>query len=1069
MAQQDVFHTDNLLSPAPSGDIRRPATQAAIAPFRWACDLGTFVVEERDGVLLARMLRADSATSSVTIASPAGTEIVTGQPAASAVVTLAPQAVRWQALNLVEAKLAAPLAPVRDVTIPRPRASASLHEALDYPLTTLVAPAGWGKTTLLAQWLQASLFAWTWLTLDAADNWPPRFITYLLAALDRLRPGLLTELHASATASQNEVPEAILSAILVALAAAPDPTIVVIDDVHYVAADNRPIRDALTFLIEHAPPHVHFVLASRSERALPFARLHAGGRLHALQTADLRWTREEASAYLVGQLGLPLSDHQVALLMESTEGWITGLRLAGHALQHSAEIAGAIQSFSGNYHYIADYFDTEYLQHLQPDQRDFVLLTSILDRFNAPLCDAVCKIDGSQRLLDVLERDNPFLCRLDELRHWYRYHHLLADVLRQHLYAKSPELVPELHRRASAWFEAQGDPGAALLHAVRAHNDERVASLVERFPAHAVAPALRGPVGSWLCALSEVTLQERPSLRAVLALFHFLTGTVEQAERTIAALPASMSQPVSDNGQNGRLFVARLDALRSVVALNASDRLKCYAKSRAALASLAQADPFRHLAVLTLGIAHLMDGEIQTAIRVLHGIQQPVPGAESDALSISHAAYLGYACLLSGRLAAARQICLRAQAAAAPASRAGSMAAVDTVLGLIHLERDELNQAEECLNRGLATLSCWQHYWLASEGYAALALLCHMQGRPVAARAALARLEQAPVPTHSWTARATDVTRATLLIREGNVEAAGIWARSVERRRGAEHTRPAGELKRDDTPVSLDLHEQTALARIYVLEGHAYDAVPLLAKTLEVAAAAGNCRLALEALTLLAGSYSARGDHATAEAILTRALMIAQQRGFRRAMVDAAAGVPAILAQMRACAGASQGMQPHNGAREHTDLRDHVNPAMTSASARRDAPVRTPGRAPVAGHSPHTAERSNAALLVAPRLRLRELEVLQLLAAGASNKDLARELAITLGTAKRHVANIFLALTVRSRTQAIARARALHLIDDDIAIMEGASGMSDPARQRTPAIDVRRGPRELAARANTAR
>jgi LuxR family transcriptional regulator, maltose regulon positive regulatory protein len=428
---------------------------------------------------------------------------------------------------LLETKLHLPRR--RQGLVARPRLIDRLSGGAESTLTLVSAPAGFGKTSLLTDWLAAAGAdgpAVAWLSLDERDNDPALFWTYLVAALKTAVPGIGGSALPLLESPQPPM-EAALGSLLNDLSASND-VVMVLDDYHVI--NTRDVLDGMAFLLEHLPPQIHLVIASRADPTLPLARLRGRGELVEIRAADLRFTPEEAAAYLNGVMGLGLTPGDVTALEERTEGWIAALQLAALSMRGRDDVAGFIAGFAGDDRYIVDYLVEEVLQRQSEHVRYFLLQTSLLDRLSGPLCDAVTGRDGGRAMLDALDRANLFLVPLDDRRHWYRYHHLFADVLQAHLLEERPEDVPNLHRRASAWFEQNGEPSEAIRHALAGKDFERAANLIEF-----AAPATRQyrqevTLRRWLEALPEELLKVRPVLSNAYAGSLLSHGEVEGVE-----------------------------------------------------------------------------------------------------------------------------------------------------------------------------------------------------------------------------------------------------------------------------------------------------------------------------------------------------------------------------------------------------------------------------------------------------------------------------------------------------------------------------------------------------------
>lgn len=406
--------------------------------------------------------------------------------------------------------------PSRSTFVLRSRLIERLNEGLHRKLTIISASAGFGKTTLVREWLTACGRPAAWLSLDKGDNDSTRFLTYFVAALQTISANIGEGLLGVMQSPQPPSTESILTALLNEITTIPDDFVLVLDDYHVI--DTKLVDNALTFLIEYLPPNMHLVIATREDPHIPLARLRARAQLNELRITDLRFSNSEAAGFLNRVMGLNLSSEDIALLENRTEGWIAGLQLAAISLQGHKDSNNFIKSFTGSHHFVLDYLMEEVLLQQPESIQTFLLRTSILDRLCGPLCDAVLRISGlGQERLEYLEHANLFICPLDNERRWYRYHHLFADFLRQRLLqiissSTGDEGLAELHIRASAWYEDNGLEIEALHHAVTANDVERAAILVEGkgMPLHyrgAVAPVL-----NWLESQPTTVLDARPSL-----------------------------------------------------------------------------------------------------------------------------------------------------------------------------------------------------------------------------------------------------------------------------------------------------------------------------------------------------------------------------------------------------------------------------------------------------------------------------------------------------------------------------------------------------------------------------
>jgi LuxR family transcriptional regulator, maltose regulon positive regulatory protein len=404
-------------------------------------------------------------------------------------------------------------------------------------LTLISAPPGFGKTTLVAQWAESdenSDFAW--LTLEAGDDEPQRLLSYLNEALARIVPRVRRFSRANGSEP--------VAALLNALAAHDRHVVLAIDDYHTI--HNEEVHEVVSYLVEHGPPSLHVVVSTRSDPPLRLGRLRVAGELNELRAAELRMTSEEAERFLNEKLGLRLDRRDVDVLSDRTEGWPAGLYLAALTLGQHEDPGAFVESFAGDNRHVAEYLSAEVLRAQTTEVRDFLLATAVLDRFSAPLCDAVLASDRAGELLRELETSNLFLVPLDDRGEWYRYHHLFADLLRMELKARDPGAVVTLHRRAADWFAEQGTIDSAVAHALAAGDEERAIDLIARSWFSYIHTRRLGDVETWLRALGPERVSGEPSLALGAAWISIASGEEEDTDRWLAL--AASGDPKADVG-----------------------------------------------------------------------------------------------------------------------------------------------------------------------------------------------------------------------------------------------------------------------------------------------------------------------------------------------------------------------------------------------------------------------------------------------------------------------------------------------------------------------------------------
>ena len=428
--------------------------------------------------------------------------------------------------------------------VPRPRLFERLNEGLHRKLTLISAPAGFGKTTLVTEWLdylrldskkESQIQNWiTWLSLDEGDNDLIRFLTYIVTALNQINgfDANFGKVILSMLQSPKPPPtEDVLSQLINEISAIPGKIILVLDDYHLIV--DQPIHDALTFLIEHLPTQMHLVFATREDPHLPLARLRSQDQLTELRATDLRFTPSEAAEFLNQVMGLDLSEENITALETRTEGWIAGLQLAAISLQGKEDATGLIKSFSGSHRLVLDYLIEEVLEQQTENIQTFLLQTAILDRFNGSMCNALTDQDDGQQTLEYLEQANLFIIPLDEERRWYRYHHLFADLLRQRLRQTQPERLPMLHQKASMWHEQNGIIDEAIEHSLHGKDYVRTAYLIEKQVGEKYEHTDQTILRRWLAELPEELVITNPNLCILHAWNLFASGQLDAANQSL--------------------------------------------------------------------------------------------------------------------------------------------------------------------------------------------------------------------------------------------------------------------------------------------------------------------------------------------------------------------------------------------------------------------------------------------------------------------------------------------------------------------------------------------------------
>lgn len=881
------------------------------------------------------------------------------------------------ATPLLATKLYIP--PPQPHAIKRGRLIERLNAGLHHKLTLISAPAGFGKTTLLSEWLASCPTPAVWVSLDEGDIDPTRFLLYLVAALQHVEASVGAGLSQVLQSPQLPPIESLLTMLLNDIAAHLDTVILVLDDYHAITAE--PIDQAFAFLIEHLPPQMHLVIATREDPRLPLARLRAKGHMTELRAADLRFTPAEAAEFLNQAMGLGLAEADIAALETRTEGWIAGLQLAALSLQGHPDAASFIQSFTGSHHFVLDYLAEEVLRQQPEAIQTFLLRTAILDRLCGPLCDAVLSVSAGtgQTTLEYLEHANLFIVPLDDERRWYRYHHLFADVLRQRLRqsnAASPEdahrCMNELHIRASQWYEDHDFELDAFHHAAAANAIERAERLMEGkgIPLH-----LRGAVTTllgWLAPLPTPVLDARPSLWWRYAALLLVNGQTTGVEEKLAAAEAALQGTEADD--KIRDLIGQIAAARATLALTRYQADVMIAQSHRALEFLpAHRTSLRANAHWTLGYAYFYLGNRATARQ-----------AFSEAIALSQACGDTFTTILAtcglGNVQEAENQLFQAVESYQRILQLGGHQPLQIIyeahLGLAHIfyEWNDLDVAEQ---HGQQSLHLAQQYdrvidrFIVCEVF--LARLKLAQGDTESVAALLAEANRS-ARQRNFVYRLPEIAAAQvqMLLHQGNVAAAA-------------HIAQAHEL-----PLSQ--------ARVFLAQNDRAAALSALEAWRQHVEGKGWADELLKALVLQALAFQAHGAQATALHVLSEALALAEPGGCIRTFVDE--GLP--MAQLLSGA-IAQGMMP-----------EYCGKLLAAYDAARQRPPILP--------SPSSDQP-----LIEP-LSQREIEVLHLIAQGLSNQEISERLCVALDTVKGHNRRIFGKLQVQRRTEAVARARALGLL-----------------------------------------
>lgn len=926
--------------------------------------------------------------------------------------------------------------PLRPNLVPRLRLTERLNDGLrlGHRLSLICAPAGFGKTTLLSEWSHGSGRPTAWISLDENDNDPVTFWAHFVAALRaglphsekaRLGESLLTVLHSPASAHQGASYsiDALLATLLNEIAELSVFLVIVLDD--YYLIETPSIHDGVSFLLEYLPPQLHLIIASRIDPLLPLARLRGRYQLTEVREADLRFTHEETTAFLNESMELGLSDDNMAALEASTEGWIVGLQLAALALQGTLSTKGRdatgveafIRSFGGSHRHIIDYLVEEVLQQQSGEVRDFLFQTAILDRLTAPLCDAVRfgvtegpssyhetavrfggtgslsnsggtlmpGQDDSQAMLTTLEQANLFLIPLDERREWYRYHHLFAEFLRVQARLQPQDLFP-LHQRAAQWYEANGFRSEAIKHALAGGDRVEAVRLIGLAADDTLRHAQFVTFSRWLDALPDESVRADHQLAATMGWALLLRWELPAAESHIEAAAESLP---ADAPKSVRAKVIALEALLSLFRSNRRDyRTDAIREATDALELIGDTNPlFRGMLLTLLGESQRQNGDLESATATFQeavSANQEIGNHVSAIIAVSNLALMLHQ---QGQRRAAADLCLDtiSQYVDTRGHPIPAAAVAFILLATMHYEANDLVQARRHLRQGLALN---EDMALSTVTFMGRTLLAQLQQAVGETQAGIATIQELCQPitdenARRWTVLTARAVEANLQLKLGNLGAVAHWAQSEG-------------LSPMDKPSYVRIPVYLAYVRLLLAQNRPGEAQTLLARLERVAQRGhlGGILVTVHALQALAEQALGQKDRSLT--FLRKALLLAAPERYYRSLLDEGPPLATLLFK------------------EQAHLGQSVDPAF----------VRNLLKALQAELECTPAQPSP---LVEP-LTGRELEVLQLIVAGHSNREIAAELYLAMGTVKKHITNIYGKLGAQRRAQAIARARELDLL-----------------------------------------
>src|ERR687897_2554445 len=893
--------------------------------------------------------------------------------------------------QILRAKLYVPRS--RPEAVPRSRLRERLDEGAGRELTVVSAPAGFGKTTLLADWAQRSELPVAWVSLDERDDDPARFLLYLIAAIETIHEdfGTTTRAFLGSLESREEL-EPVLTALSNELLELPRDFVLVLDDYHSIRSET--IHDALAFLLDYWPPPMHLIVSGLTSPPLPLPRLRARGRLTELGAQDLRFTHEEAADFLGRTMGLHLTAERVAALEKGTEGWIAGLQLVAHALKDREEEFRSMEPIAGGTRHVFDYLADEVLSRQPEDVREFLLETSIVETLSGPLCEALTDRTDGREMLERLERSNLFLVPLDDEGRYYRYHHLFAAFLRERLGRERPDAILELHRRAGLWYEDDGCLAWAVEHTLAAQDFDRAADLIEEETGVRRRYVDAAMLLRWLGTLPDDLVRQRPHLCLLYAWALAHSGALEDAEHRLRDTEEAMK--LDDRGSmmelsdEERTMLGEICIIRARMAAMRENAPLTTKLSNRALELLPEGElHLRGDVALDLGHAYCSVGDLESASEAFARAAATGRAADDLRTALFGLRYQASQEISRGRLRRAKELLLDGErlAESRPDGVPSVAGIIHTGVGEVLYERGGLDEARRILEEGIEHGRRSGEAKILVYGYVNLARVLMARGD---AEGAHSLIREAGRLTPKWPLNWA--RQARFYLAQGDVRSAARWAR---------------EYGATQDYVSYPRHfERITMARVLLGEGRTDEALDFLDRLLEDAVSDGRRAHEIELLILRALALNGRGDTEGALHSLKRALALAEPEGFVRLFVDEGPPMAALLERLirESHDDGTYAVAPDGYAGRLLEHFALEAPSSSNGGSR---------RSPAPGLEP---------------LSEREIEVLEIVAAGMSNAEIAGELYLSVGTVKAHVHHIFGKLLVRNRSRAVARARELRLL-----------------------------------------
>jgi LuxR family maltose regulon positive regulatory protein len=864
-------------------------------------------------------------------------------------------------------------------------------------LILVTAPAGYGKTTIISEWVNQINLPVAWLTLDEGDNDLARFLIYIIAALQTVKEEITTQALEGLPPSAAPLVESILSQLINEITLAAEPVVLILDD--YQVIEFQPIHEAVSFLVEHLPSQMHVVISSRVDPPLPLARWRGRRQLAELREADLRFTAEETEEFFRQSMNLELEESDLDVLATHTEGWVAGLQLAGISLKNRSDKSAFIAEFSGSHEFIVDYLTDEVLEKTSKATRDFLLQTSILKQLSAELCDEVTGLGEGRATLEKLRENHLFLMPLDNERRWFRYHALFADLLQKRLLEEQADIIPVLHQRAARWFDQNENPEQAIHHALEAGDYEGALSVIERIVEDTLVRTEIRTFLKWMDAIPAELTHSRPRLLVFNASATlFSGGDLETVENILRD-----AEKADENDE----LAGEISAVKAFIATLEGDVEGTIESAQYAIEALPEGNIFlRSLVIGNLSVAYIATGDVEKAADMFTNAAQAGEQAGNHMSTVMALRRLAEMALLSGDLHQAWDICKRGLALAVypngkPIPVAGILMAVQ---GDLLRKWDELEAANDLIQEGIELVLRWSEL-AAVEIYLYLARVKRSAGEAEAAQRAIDTARQ--ISERNEASRMAPIIislfQARLWLQLGKLEEVEKWERQYQ----------PFEIYLNQHGYNPKYHhhlleiEGIAFARLRMAQGQWEEALSILEPLHKAATDLKRHGSVLEILILEAIIFLKKGEKRRAIETLGNALALAEPQGYVRMFIDEGEPMRELLALL------SEDMRK----RETSDLASYTPKYLNQLLAKLTSETVTERK---------SKQRTTQGLT--EPLSERELEVLRFLPTSLTSTEIAQELYISPNTVRFHIKNIYSKLGVHQRAAAVERVRDLGLI-----------------------------------------